>query len=105
FLLNDLWHRILLIRDSLERLERLREQVLPVSQQRLQERLQKLAGQVGLEASRLAQEAAVMAEHSDVSEEVVRFKSHLARFPKLLEDEQEAGKKLDFLLQEMNREL
>jgi uncharacterized protein (TIGR00255 family) len=52
----------------------------------------------------LAQEAALAAERSDVSEELVRLRSHVQQFQDLLASTSEAGKKLDFLLQEMQRE-
>jgi len=54
---------------------------------------------------RLAQEAALLAERSDISEELVRPDSHLKQFTKLLDNARELGKKLDFLLQEMHREV
>ncbi len=61
-----------------------------------------LGGQVDRE--RLLQEAAVVAERSDVSEEIARLRMHVAQFTAQLEAGGELGKKLDFLLQEMNRE-
>ena len=58
----------------------------------------------GIEPARLAQEAALLAERSDISEELDRLRSHLQQFAKLLDGAGELGKKLDFLLQEMHRE-
>ena len=55
-------------------------------------------------AARIAQEAALLAERSDISEELDRLRSHLQQFTKLLDGAGELGKKLDFLLQEMHRE-
>jgi uncharacterized protein (TIGR00255 family) len=57
-----------------------------------------------VEPSRLAQEAALLAERSDVSEELARLHSHVEQFQSLLTGAGETGKKLDFLLQEMQRE-
>ena len=57
-----------------------------------------------LDPARLAQEAALLAERSDVSEELARLRSHVDQFEKLLAGAGETGKKLDFLLQEMQRE-
>jgi len=77
--------------------------------QKLRDRLAELAGDL-VPVERIAQEAAVLADRSDVSEELLRMKSHLQQFEALLsmrdDDPQagEAGKRLDFLLQEMNRE-
>jgi uncharacterized protein (TIGR00255 family) len=76
-------------------------------EQRYQERLtQRLTAAVGTEFNRqrLLEEVAVLVERSDIAEELERMKTHIAHFRELLEAGGEAGKKLDFLLQEMNRE-
>jgi uncharacterized protein (TIGR00255 family) len=57
-----------------------------------------------LDQSRLAQEVAYLADRSDISEEIARLKSHLTQFRETIESEGETGKRLDFLLQELNRE-
>jgi uncharacterized protein (TIGR00255 family) len=61
-----------------------------------------LAGKA--DSDRILQEAAMLAERSDIEEEIVRMKTHIKHFIGLLGEEKEVGKKLDFLLQEMNRE-
>jgi uncharacterized protein (TIGR00255 family) len=61
-----------------------------------------LAGKA--DSDRILQEAAMLAERSDIEEEIVRMKTHIKHFIGLLAEEKEVGKKLDFLLQEMNRE-
>ncbi len=66
--------------------------------------LNELLNGVQLDPARLAQEAALLAERSDVSEELARLRSHVEQFQKLLAGAGETGKKLDFLLQEMQRE-
>ncbi|HEY6186838.1 MAG TPA: YicC/YloC family endoribonuclease [Pyrinomonadaceae bacterium] len=76
---------------------------------RLQKRITELVarnGQSGIEIdpARLAQEVAYLADRSDISEEIARLKSHLAQFGETLDGEGETGKRLDFLLQELNRE-
>jgi uncharacterized protein (TIGR00255 family) len=79
----------------------------PAFAKRLEMRLKEIAGTAGIDPVRVAQEAAILAERSDVSEEVSRLKSHLAQFGRLLQgagDTGELGKRLDFLLQEMQRE-
>jgi uncharacterized protein (TIGR00255 family) len=86
------------------KLETLVEGVRPAFARRLAERLQKLLSGVQLDPARLAQEAAVLAERSDVSEELARLRSHVEQFQELLAGAGETGKKLDFLLQEMQRE-
>ena len=72
---------------------------------RLETRLKELLGGTGIETrAPVAQEAALLAERSDISEELDRLRSHLQQFAKLLDNAGELGKKLDFLLQEMHRE-
>ena len=76
--------------------------------QRLQKRLSELIARgsqaVELDAGRLAQEVAYLADRSDISEELARLRSHLEQFRAALDAEGEVGKRLDFLLQELNRE-
>jgi uncharacterized protein (TIGR00255 family) len=79
----------------------------PEIEQRYQERLtQRLAAATGEEFSRqrVLEEVAVLVERSDISEELARMTTHIAHFRELLQAGGELGKKLDFLLQEMNRE-
>ncbi len=99
------------IRERLDRLESLRKSIakqarrIPqYAQQRLEKRLRELLGAVHVDAARLAQEVAYLASRSDISEELTRFQSHLVQARQLLSESSEVGKKLDFLLQELNRE-
>jgi uncharacterized protein (TIGR00255 family) len=85
-------------------IDKLVETLRPEYARRLGERLSELLGNAAIDPARLAQEAALLAERSDVSEELARLRSHLQQFDTLLESDPEAGKKLDFLLQEMQRE-
>ena len=73
--------------------------------ERLEERLKYLLPQVAPDPQRLAQEVALLAEKGDISEEITRMESHLDQYAGMLEDGVEVGKKLDFLLQEMQREV
>jgi uncharacterized protein (TIGR00255 family) len=73
--------------------------------QRLQERLGSHAAQVGLDSARLAQEVALMAERLDVSEELVRLETHLGHLGEILKAGGAVGRKLDFVIQEIGREL
>jgi len=79
----------------------------PEVEQRYQERLtQRLIAATGNEFNRqrLLEEVAVLVDHSDISEEIERMQTHIGHFRELLSTGGEVGKKLDFLLQEMNRE-
>lgn len=83
---------------------RLAEKAPQFYRQRLEGRIRDLVGGAELDSGRLAQEVAYLASRSDVAEELTRFQSHLDQIRHLLQDTSELGKKLDFLLQEMNRE-
>jgi len=87
-----------------EHMERLRAAASEYFQKRLAERLQEVAKGIHIDPQRLAQEAAILADRSDIGEELARLKIHSAQLAVLLEAGGEVGKKLDFLLQEMNRE-
>jgi uncharacterized protein (TIGR00255 family) len=86
------------------RIEVLAERARPAFARRLETRLKELLGDAHLDPARLAQEAALAAERSDVSEELTRLASHVKQFELLLVGASDVGKKLDFLLQEMQRE-
>jgi uncharacterized protein (TIGR00255 family) len=89
--------------DTVEGVAALRPEV----EQRYQERLtQRLTAATGNEFNRqrLLEEVAVLVDHSDISEEIERMHTHIGHFRELLTNGGEVGKKLDFLLQEMNRE-
>jgi uncharacterized protein (TIGR00255 family) len=72
---------------------------------RLRERIQALLGDMPLDEGRIATEVAVWAEKTDISEELARLKAHLGQFAGLLKEGGVVGRTLDFLVQEMNREV
>ncbi len=72
--------------------------------ERLTARLAELLGGTTIDPGRIAQEAAILAERGDTSEELSRLRSHVEQFEAALDVGGELGKKLDFLLQEMQRE-
>lgn len=71
---------------------------------KLRERIAQLLSQAEMDPQRLAQEAALIADKSDISEEIARLKSHIEQYRALMDSGEKAGKKLDFLLQELQRE-
>jgi uncharacterized protein (TIGR00255 family) len=103
-LAEELRARLARIREQADKVRELAAALTPAFARRLQSRLNELLGGTGIEPARLAQEAALLAERSDISEELDRLRSHLQQFAKLLDGAGELGKKLDFLLQEMHRE-
>jgi uncharacterized protein (TIGR00255 family) len=83
----------------------MRQEVQRAYFERISQRISGLMnGHAGIDRDRVLQEAAMLAERSDVEEEVTRLRTHIQHFHSLLGAGGEMGKKLDFLLQEMNRE-
>src|SRR5205823_5601368 len=76
-----------------------------VYRQRTDTRIREMLGSVDLDPARVAQEVAYLVSRSDIAEEIIRFKSHVEQCRHLLDESGETGKKLDFLLQELNREV
>jgi uncharacterized protein (TIGR00255 family) len=103
-------------RDLLARIERIRSvadhltdrapQIVEEYREKLRERCREILSEVGAlpDESRLLQEVAIMADRSNFTEELVRMNSHLDQFRDILEEGGAVGRKLDFLLQELNRE-
>ena len=71
---------------------------------KLRERIDQLLPQAAIDPQRLAQEAALIADKCDISEEIARLKSHIEQYYSLMDAKEKVGKKLDFLLQELQRE-
>ena len=92
------------IAEAAEAIERIRGSAVSSFQARLSELLNDLLKGVQIDPQRLAQEAAILADRIDVSEELTRLRIHANQLAQLLATGGEVGKKLDFLLQEMNRE-
>jgi uncharacterized protein (TIGR00255 family) len=90
--------------ELVQKMESIRAKATPIFQKRLNERLGDLLHGAAIDPQRLAHEAAILADRSDISEELVRLKTHAGQLAALLDGPGEKGKKLDFLLQEMNRE-
>ena len=82
----------------------IRSRAVPAFQNRLAERLNELLANSALDPQRIAQEAALLADRSDIGEEISRLQIHSRQLDEILDAGGEVGKKLDFLLQEMNRE-
>jgi uncharacterized protein (TIGR00255 family) len=101
---EEMSERLRTIADLATKAEAMAERAHAAFAKRLESRLKELLGEAQLDPARLAQEAAIAAERSDVSEEIVRLRSHVQQFEALLAGAGDIGKKLDFLLQEMQRE-
>lgn len=101
----DIKSRLSVIRDISKRVEAKQPELVDHYMTRLKKRINELTGETNLEETRVIQEVAIMAEKSDVTEETVRLDSHIKQFEELLNIEGPVGRKLDFLIQEMNREV
>ncbi len=86
------------------RMEEIRATAIPAFQKRLRDKLSDLLHGSAIDPQRLAQEAALLADRSDIAEELVRLRMHAGQVDAMLRAGGEIGKRLDFLLQEMNRE-
>lgn len=104
-LAKDLQHRLALVRGQLAVVSARAPQRPLEAKERLLARLKPLLADVELDPARLAQEVALMADRLDFTEECVRLAAHLDQFGGLIAGPEQAGRKLNFLLQEMNREV
>lgn len=100
---RELRQRMAHVTKAFEGVEQHRRAVLQTYVERLRGRMQELIG-AQVEPERILQEAALLVDRSDIQEELVRLDTHVKHFLGLLDEGSEVGKKLDFLLQEMNRE-
>ena len=101
-------------KDLNERLEEIQEKVNEVSKfsagligeyiVKLEERIKQILNDQEIDKKRLAEEVVIYADKSSIEEEITRLNSHIAQFKNLLSSEKPVGKKLDFIIQEMNRE-
>jgi uncharacterized protein (TIGR00255 family) len=90
--------------DLVGRMEEIRAGAGAAFHKRLKEKLADLLAGAAMDPQRLAQEAALLADRSDIAEELLRLRTHAAQLDTMLAGDGEVGKRLDFLLQEMNRE-
>jgi uncharacterized protein (TIGR00255 family) len=103
-LANELRASMKRLRVFADEMASLRNGVREAQFERLRVRLSELTSGVPVTEERLLSEAAVLAEKSDIEEEIVRLRTHIDRFVAMLDDGGELGKRMDFLLQELNRE-
>ena len=102
---KDLQERLSLIAEAGRKIEEMFPLLLEEKKNGLEERLANLLNGVEIDPARLAQEVALLADKADVTEELVRLKSHISQFSSFLELDEPVGRRLDFLLQEFLREI
>jgi len=108
---------MMLQEDILKRIEKIKRSLLEVKQRasvvvesyrdRLRQGVERLlqGQEISLDEDRIIQEVAIFAEKSDITEEIVRIESHITQFLNFINKEEPIGRRLDFLIQEMNREV
>lgn len=105
FIARDFTHRLDYIENCVDHIKKKSDDLLLYYRERLKERISALTnGVIEIDPARIAQEAAFLADKSDISEEIVRVESHLKQFREIMDLDETAGRKLNFLLQEFNRE-
>lgn len=101
----DISSRLDMIEDTVEKIEKLSPASVDAYRQRLYDKIAEVVGDRNIDESRILTEAAIFADKIAVDEETVRLKSHISQFRELLKSGEPVGRKLDFLVQEMNREV
>ena len=104
-LVCDLLSRIDTIDDIRAKINERVPKVVSEYNEKLRKRIEELLGDVKVDEQRLLTECAVFADKADVTEELTRLSSHIDQFKKILSEEEQVGRKLDFLVQEINREV
>ena len=102
---QDFMKRLGLIEDTIGEIKERSPLVVQEYQKKLRQRVEQMLQGVGMEEGRLIQEVALFADRSDITEEVVRARSHLDQFREIMSQDDAVGRKLEFLLQELHREI
>ena len=102
---KDFEDRLLILRKLLSDLESFVPEELKKREEKYKNKIRELLNNLAIDDIRIAQEIAILAEKSDVTEETVRLKSHFDQFKKMLNKKEPSGKGLNFLLQEISREI
>ncbi len=104
-LYRDISNKIKLIDKMIYEIESITKNSEESNKDKFYKRIKDLAGDVSLDENRLIAEVVILADKSSIDEEIVRFKSHIEEFIKTINGKVSSGKKLDFIIQEMNREV
>lgn len=104
-LFKDLCVKIIIIEDMIEDIDIISKDTVEIYKDKLYQRIKDLVGEISLDENRLMTEVAIIADKSSIDEELVRLKSHIFEFKKSIDGNVTSGRKLDFIIQEMNREI
>ena len=102
---NDLKNRLDLLKGYLDKIEERAPFVVAEYRDKLQNRIEAISEDIEIDGNRLAQEVAIFAGRCDITEEIVRARSHLDQFNNYMAIDDAIGRRLDFLVQELNREI
>ena len=102
-LIADIQNRLLIIEQTVEKIEKEKDEIIEKAKEKITEKVKELLGEEYSERAFI--EATLLAEKMDITEEIVRLKSHIKRFKELIKLDQPVGRKMDFLCQEMHREI
>ena len=102
-LIADIQNRLLIIEEIVEKIEKEKDEIIEKAKEKITEKVKELLGEEYSERAFI--EATLLAEKMDITEEIVRLKSHIKRFKELIKLDQPVGRKMDFLCQEMHREI
>ncbi|HHU63859.1 MAG TPA: YicC family protein [Clostridiales bacterium] len=102
---DDMARRLDAIEAMMDKIDERIPEMVKEYQNNLNKRIQELIGQVEVDQVRLANEVAYFAERSNVAEEITRLRSHISQMRSTMESHEPVGRKLDFIIQEMNREV
>ena len=102
---RDMLQRLKIIEDAAKEIEARAPASLAARQLALKERVKTLCNGLTLDDQRMLQEISILADKSDITEELVRAKSHIRQFMQWMDSQEPVGRKLDFLMQEINREI
>ncbi|SNR90963.1 TIGR00255 family protein [Anaerovirgula multivorans] len=103
---EDLLHRLETLVLLIKKIEVRSPEIVLEHKERLNKRIKELLdGESDVDESRIALEVALFADRSNITEEIVRLNSHISQFKKSMKQEEAVGRKLDFIIQEMNREI
>lgn len=103
-MLEDLQAHLAVIKEETAHIEAHAPEIVEQYRKRIEERVRDILGTAPYDETRLLTEVAVFSDRVNVNEEIVRLKSHISQFSEMLASDEPVGRKIDFLIQEMNRE-
>ena len=101
---NDIIQRLNNLSDNISKIENAKEDVFNIWKEKFIKKMEEIGVSSNYE-ERIVQEASILGEKADITEEIIRLKSHIVQFKDIMKNDYPAGKKLDFLCQEIHREL